>query len=177
VPPGTKGDSTALERFYRADADVERSEAKLRTIRAYDFSVRGGADRFLEGPNQNTQYFAVVELGINLGALWVGSGNSRAARGRARYAKSSQDQTARTLDESLAQTRALMELEQKQIEGTQALVADLDKQIQALSQIPGDDSRKFKETIWFDAVKAKAELAYLQAHVASLRELLGTAGR
>jgi hypothetical protein len=177
VSPAAATDSTALERFYRADADVERNEAKLRTIRAWDLSMRAGADRFLEGANQNTQYFAVLELGINLGAIWVGSGNSRSAAGRARYARSSQDQTARALDESLGQTRALLDLEQQQIVGTQALVADLDKQIEALSQIPGDDSRKFRETIWFDDVKAKAELAYLQAHVASLRALLGTAAR
>ena len=37
----------------------------------------------------------------------------------------------------------------------------------------GEESKHFRQTIWFDAIKAKAELAYLQAHTQALQQLLG----
>lgn len=161
---------TLLAEFRSADADVERGEAKLRSIKAYDVNVRVGADRYLQGPDQDTQYFAVVELGVNLGALWVGKGNDRAAAGRKRYVRSGNDPLG--LDTPLEQLRALVELETKRIDQTAALVADLDRQLQALASMTSEDSKRFRQTVWFDWVKAKADLAYLQAHVQALREVI-----
>jgi hypothetical protein len=71
------------------------------------------------------------------------------------------------------QIRAVLDVDNKRLQQVTALVADLDQQLQALTQIGGDDSKRFRQTIWFDAIKAKAELAYLQAHVAALNQLLG----
>lgn len=62
-------------------------------------------------------------------------------------------------------------------EQTAALVADLVRQMQALAAIVGEDSKRFRDSVWFDWVKAEAELAYLQAHVVTLREVLGATAR
>src|SRR5262249_29524794 len=90
-PPDQRPLGSLLASFYTADAAVEASEAKLRTIRAYDVSVRAGADRYLQGPSQDTRYFAVVELGINLGAFGIGRSNQRAAAGRRKFVRSGHD--------------------------------------------------------------------------------------
>ena len=41
------------------------------------------------------------------------------------------------------------------------------------TKVGGEDSRRYRQTVWFDWAKAKADLAYLQVHVASLREVIG----
>ncbi len=166
----TQGVDGLLAAYREADGDFERSESKLRTIRAYDVNVRAGADRFLNGTNADTRYFAVVEFGINLGALWINSGNKRAAAGRARYAKTV-GPFASAVD--VAQLRPVLEVQTKRLAQVQALSTDLDRQLAALAGADSTDGKRFRETIWFEAVKARAELAYLQAHVATLNEMLG----
>jgi len=165
-----KGVDNLLADYREADSDLETSEARLRTVRAYDVNLRAGADRFLNGSNQGTRYFAVVEVGVNLGALWTGSGNKRSAAGRARYARTV-GPLAAAVDPALL--RPLLEVQQKRLAQVQALSGDLDRQLASLAQAESMDAKRFRETIWFEAIKAKAELAYLQAHVATLTEMLG----
>ncbi len=169
--PDLKGVDALLAQYRAADADLERSDAKLRTIQAYDIGVRAGADRFVNGTAPTTRYFAVVEVGFNLGALWLGGANKRAASGRARFAKST-DPFGNTT--SAEQLRTVLEVQLKRQPQVAALVADLDRQLQALSASDSIDAKRFRETIWFDSIKAKAELAYLNAHIAALKEAIGS---
>ena len=168
-PDPAKPVTQAVTDYADADAAVERAQGHLRSLAAYDVSVRGGADRFLEGPNARTNYFAVVQVGINLGALATGSANRRAAAGRARYAPTQVTPSDAGLNPE--QLRAMIDVATKRAEQLSALVTDLDRQMTALTQLPGEDSKRFRETLWFDTVKAKADLAYAQAHVAALREI------
>ena len=166
----TQGVDGLLAAYREADRDFERSESKLRTIRAYDLNVRAGADKFLNGSNADTRYFAVVELGINLGVLWMSSGNKRSAAGRARYARTVGPFAAAV---DLAALRPVLEVQAKRLTQVQALSSDLARQLAALAGADSVDGKRFRETIWFEAIKARAELAYLQAHVATLNEMLG----
>ena len=171
-PPDDRPLSGILNQFRAADADMESDDGKVRTAQTYDVSVRVGVDQFLEGPNQDTQTFAVLELGVDLGALWIGSADHRAALGRARYARSGHDPLG--ADATVDQLRATIDLEDKRAEQTEALVQELDHQMAALGKVGGDDSKRYRETIWFDWIKAKADLAYLRAHVSALREVVGS---
>lgn len=81
----------ALKAFQQADADVEEQEGKLRRIAAFDVSVRFGLDEFLDTTQNPTPYFAVVAASVNFGALFQGSANERAARGRHRLIRSGHD--------------------------------------------------------------------------------------
>lgn len=184
-PANGANDPRALEsivsEYTSADADMEKKAARLRSVRAYDLNVRAGVDQFLQGPNQATNYFAVVQLGINLGALFTSSGNARSSRGRGQFARSEMAEQTLTLapDAEAAQTtaaqlRAVLDVDTKRLQQVQALVTDLDQQLKALEQIPGEESKRFRQTMWFDAIKAKADLAYLQAHIQTLHELLGS---
>ena len=58
-----------------------------------------------------------------------------------------------------------------------SMIADLDRQLQILASLAGEDSQRVRQTIWFDWIKAKADLAFLQAHVDALREVLGPDAR
>lgn len=162
----------ALGAFQRADDDVERLEGKLRRAQAFDFSVRVGFDQFLDRQDANpSPYFAVVVVGINLGTLFQGPANSRAAAGRQRLVRSGRDPVA--ADASADRVRALIETQTQRAEEVAALEADLAKQIQTLDRLGGEDSKRYRQTVWFEWIKIKAEEAYLVAHLKALREVIG----
>ena len=159
----------ALSAYHRADAEMEDAEAALRRAQGLDISVRAGVDDFLTGPNA-LQYFAVVSVGVNLGLLWQGGGNDRAATGRRRLVVSGHDPLG--VDATLERVETEIAVETKRAEQVAALVSDLDRQLESLGKLAGEDTKRYRQTVWFDAVKAKAEAAYLTAHLASLHEVL-----
>jgi hypothetical protein len=169
LPAPGGGDPTgALSAFHRADSDIELRDAQLRRARGIDLSVRIGIDRYLDGAaSDSSPYFAVVSLGVNLGLLWQGSGNARAAAGRRRLVRSGRDPI------SLESTTPLIEATAQRAQDTAALEADLTRQIEALTRVGGDDSKRFRQIVWFDLVKARAEHAYHEAHLAALKQVVG----
>jgi hypothetical protein len=165
----------ALEHFQRADDDVERIEGKLRRAEAFDLSVRIGFDEFLDRPinNNPSPYFAVVSFGVNLGAFFQGAANERAADGRRRLVRSGRDPIA--LDATAARLRAVVETETTRADETAALEADLQRQLTALDRLGGEESKRYRQTVWFEWIKIRAEHAYLAAHLQALRQVLGAA--
>jgi hypothetical protein len=173
IPPQdpAKPITQAATDYAEADAALEHAQGHLRSLAAYDVSVRGGADRFLEGPDARTNYFAVIQVGVNFGAFATGSANRRAAAGRARYATT--QVTPSDVGPNPDQVRAMIGVAETRAKQLQALVTDLEQQMSTLAQLSGEDSKRFRETLWFDTVKAKADLAYAQAQVTALRDLAG----
>lgn len=168
--PGGGELTGALAAFQRADDDVERHEAKLRRARGIDLSVRVGVDQYVDGAAaaDSSPVFAVVSLGVNLGLLWQGSGNTRAAAGRRRLVRSGRDGV------SVAGTAALVEATTQRAADTAALEADLGRQLEALGRVGGEDSKRYRQTVWFDWVKVRAERAYHDAHLAALKQVAGS---
>ncbi|HEY1811391.1 MAG TPA: hypothetical protein VGG74_03485 [Kofleriaceae bacterium] len=164
---------SALSAYQQADADMEEADGKLRRAQIVDLSVRAGVDEFLDSTANPTPFFAVVQVGVSFGALWQGSANERAAAARKRLVAEGRDPLG--IDLTLQQIQATIEIETKRAADTDALVGELEHQLAALDKIGGDDSKRYRESIWFDYAKAKADQAYYAAHLASLREVLGGA--
>jgi hypothetical protein len=164
--PGGGNPTGALAAFHRADDDVERHEAKLRRARAVDLSLRVGVDQYLDGAaDDRSPVFAVVSLGVNLGLLFQGSGNSRAAAGRRKLVRAGRDAV------SVEATAALADATSRRVEETAALEADLARQVETLSRVGGDDGKRYRLIVWFDLVKVRAEHAYHEAHLAALKQV------
>ncbi len=169
MPPPPSGAMTgALASYHAADAELERHEGRLRRTKAFDLSVRAGYDKFLDGDDESP-YFAVVSFGVNLGALLQGSGNARSAAGRRRMAQGG----GGALELTLSRVREVLAIQRERADQTGVIVGDLDRQLAALRTMGGESGRRLRQTLWFEWVKANAEHAYLVAHVASLREILG----
>jgi len=168
--PSSKPLSGALAAYRNADADIESYEAKLRRAQAIDISVRVGLDDYDERQSTSAPYFAVLSVGINLGVLFQGGANDRAAAGRKRLVQSGR---GIGVEGTVDQLRATIDIETKRVDETGALVKELERQLDALARIGGDESKRYKQTVWFELVKAKAQLAYLKTHVESIREVLG----
>lgn len=166
--------SGAAARFQRADADVEHVEGKLRRASAFDVSFRFGLDAFLDRTDENpSPYFAVIAVGVNLGVLFQGGPNERAAAGRAKFIASGRDPSA--ADASTERLSLLIATQEKREEETGALEADLEKQIKTLDRLGGEDSKRYRQTVWFEWIKIRAEHAYFKAHLRALREVTGGA--
>ena len=166
--------SGAATRFQRADADLEHVEGKLRRASAFDVSFRFGLDAFLDRDDENpSPYFAVIAVGVNLGVLFQGSANERAAAGRARFVASGRDPQA--ADASAERLALLVATQEKREEETGALEADLEKQLKLLERLGGEDSKRYRQTVWFEWIKIRAEHAYFKAHLRALRDVMGTA--
>jgi hypothetical protein len=172
LPRPTSG-KLGLAAFQDADDDVEAHDAKLRRARAVDISVRVGLDEFLDdkGSNTSSPYFAVLSASVNLGVLFQGSGNSRAADGRRKYIRSGRDPLS--VGATADRLRLLMETAQRRAQETAALEADLAKQIEVLNKVGGDDSRRYRQVVWFDLIKIRSERAYHEAHAAALAQVIG----
>jgi len=158
-----------LQGYYAAEADVEREEGKLRRAQAWDVNLRVGYDRFLEDDTSDSPVFALASVSFNLGALFQGGPNETAAAGRARFARQTRAGERVT---ALRRLRATARAEGRRQRETAALVADLEKQLAELEKIASQNSRRYRETVWFEWVKVKAEDEYLRAHLASLAEIL-----
>jgi hypothetical protein len=162
----------AMTAYHRADADMENADARIRRAQLLDVSVRAGVDEFLDTTVSNpTPYFAVIQVGLSFGALWQGGANDRAAAARKRLVASGRDPLG--IDATLERVETTIAIETKRAEETAALVGDLERQLGALDKVGGEDSKRYRETVWFDFAKAKADQAYLVAHLASLHEVLG----
>jgi hypothetical protein len=168
-PPSEQPLAGALDAYRRADADMESAEAKLRRAQAIDLSVRFGIDQFTDRSTPSP-YFAVVQVGLNLGILFQGSQNARAAAGRKKLVQSGR---GLGVEGTVDRLRATLEIETKRAKETSALVTELERQLEALGRIGGEDSRRYKQTVWFEWVKAKAQHAYLETHVQTIEEVLG----
>ncbi len=167
--PSGKSMARALDAYYDADADVEQQDAALRRARAIDVSVRFGFDKFAGGDDESP-YFAVVTVGVNLGVFFQGKANKRAARGQARLIR---EEAGAELASTETRLRALLEIEEKREQETAILADDLEQQLDALEELGGNEAKRYRQTVWFDWVKASAEHAYFAAHAASLRDILG----
>jgi hypothetical protein len=159
----------ALANYRTADAEVEDNEAKLRRAAGIDVSVRFGIDQYAERDNPQP-YFAVLSVGINTGILFQGGANKRSAAGRHKLVESGQGPG---VEATVDQLRTTLDIESKRAKETEALVQELERQLDALGKIGGDESKRYKQTVWFEWVKAKAQHEYLATHVHTIREVLG----
>jgi len=173
--PRPTGGSLGLKAFQTADDDVERHDAKLRRAKAINVDVRVGVDEFLDGSvNSDTSspYFAVLSVNINMGLLFQGGANTRAAEGRRRFLRSGRDPLS--VDATADRLRSLVEAATRRAQETATLEADLARQIEVLNRVGGDDSRRYRQIVWFDLVKIRAERAFHDAHATALKQVLGS---
>ena len=172
-PPTDRPLGAAMVAYHAADAKMEEDEARIRKAAAFDVIVRAGVDEYLDSAVTNpTQFFGLVELDVNVGILFQGAANNRAAAGRKRLVETGHDPLG--VDATIDRVRTEIEVETRRQQDNAALVAELQRQLDALAKIPGEDSRKYRQTVWFDFIKAKADQAYLTAHLAALHEVAGS---
>jgi len=164
-----------LRRHREADAEVGKHEARLRLTEAFDIQVRGGYDRFF-GLRDDLPLFGVVSLTINPAAIYMPFAESDAARAKAHVVRLENDAVEQKVELLAARLRALYASECRRLGEVRVLLADVEGRIHAIESIESDKLRRFRESMWFDWVKLKAEQEFLRVHVSELSTTLGGGG-
>ncbi len=161
-----------LRRHRAADEEVQKYEGRLRLTEAFDISVRGGYDRFF-GLRDELPLFGVISLTINPAAIYMPFAEAEAARAKTRVVRLENDAVEQKAELLQARLRALYAGERRRLGEVRILLADVEGRIHALEAIESDKLRRFRESMWFDWVKLKAEQEFLKVHVAELSATLG----
>ena len=175
LPAPSKGEALggALATYYRADTEMEQQSGRLRRLQGIDVTGRIGYDQYLDRTD-NSPVFAVLQVTVNLGQIWMGDANARALAGR-KTALREQHQV-QLVDTTITHIKREIEQESTRADETAALEQDLANQIASLDKVGGDDNKRYRQTVWFDWIKVKAEKMYFAQHVASLKEVVGQVG-
>jgi hypothetical protein len=157
----------SLREYLRADASIESNNAALRRSAAWGVNVRGGYDQIL-GYETDMPAFAQVTVSMNLGTLFQGRANRRAAAGRRDWV-GGQDQP---LTLALRQIRSAREAGRQRLQEAVALADYLDAHRAEVSAIAGANARKYVTLLWFESVRLRAEEAFLRVHLPELDRFL-----
>jgi hypothetical protein len=149
----------ALAEQRAAVEDLEHHEGRLRTLSAFDVSVRAGIDRSLDHPT-DTPYLATLSITVNTGLVFQHGANSQAASARRRLARADEAELSAQATTDTQRAAQLAEL-----------IAQLEDDSTALARLSGDDARRLRRSLWFDLVQRKADRAFLVARVSATREL------
>jgi hypothetical protein len=76
----------------------------------------------------------------------------------------------------LSKLQGVLEVQSKRARETSVLLADLETRYQALEKTPGDSVRAYRDYLWFDLIRLRAEAVYLRAQTEELRLLVANGG-
>ncbi|MCU1278287.1 MAG: hypothetical protein JWM53_1833 [bacterium] len=177
LPPRTTlpAPSELLRRHRAADEEVQKYEARLRLTEAFDISVRGGYDRFF-GLRDETPLFGVIALTINPAVVYMPFAEAEAAKAKTRVVRLENDAVEQKAELLASRLKALLAGERRRLGELRALIADVEGRIHSIESIESDKLRRFRESMWFDWVKLKAEQEFLRVHVAELTTTVGGDG-
>jgi hypothetical protein len=163
----------ALAAYYKYDDLMEKEEGKLRRLQGLNVSIGAGPDIYF-GTADAVPFTALFQVTLNTGIFAQGGANERAAEGRRHMVR--EQHQVQLVDTTIAHIQNEVKSEQQRAEETAALESDLKNQMEQIEKIGGDDNLRYRDTVWFDYVKVRAEHAYFVAHVESLTEVLGEIG-
>ncbi|MCU1277160.1 MAG: hypothetical protein JWM53_706, partial [bacterium] len=135
----------------------------------------GGYDRFF-GLRDELPLFGVISLTFNPAAIYMPFAESDAARAKTRVVRLENDAVEQKAELLASRLKALLAGERRRLGEVRVLLADVEGRIHAIEAIESDKLRRFRESMWFDWVKLKAEQEFLRVHVAELTTTIGGDG-
>jgi hypothetical protein len=163
---------TDLMLSFQAAADrLAESESRVRQSRWFDLGVRAGYDR-LFGVRDGIPLSATLTLTISPGAMAQPEAEDQARRGRLGWATKGLEGVHDRVAILLLRLRAVLEAQGRRGQDTRVLLADLEARYKAVSAVEGDAVRVYRDYLWFDLIRLRAEDAYLRAQMDELRSLL-----
>lgn len=164
---------TELMRSYRATVEqVAQSESRVRMSRRFDLALRAGYDQ-LFGVRYGIPLAATLTFTINPGALLAQPpAEEQAQRGRIGWASFGLEGIHDRVAILVSRLRAVLEAQSRRTQETSVLLADLEARYKAVEGMQGDAVRPYRDYLWFDLIRLRAEDAYLRAQMDELGSLL-----
>lgn len=173
VPLPTEPIARILKERDAHEEAVERIEAHLRQAAAWDVGFKIGYDEVF-GANNSLPLFAVGTLAVNLGGLAQFSADARARAARRRWVRDQVEGVDQRVSQTLKRLRVVLANERRRLLEVDVLVADIAQRLATIEPLAEkiDRLKRNRDALWFDVVKARAEQAYLKAHVEELARVL-----
>lgn len=163
-----------MQSYREAVGQTSQSDSRVRLSRRYDLAVRAGYDR-LSGVREGLPISATLTFTYNLGALAQPRAEALARQGRTGWAASGVEGIHDRVSVLLSKLEGVLQVQRQRASETGVLLADLEARLQALDQAPGDSVRAYRDYLWFDLVRLRAEAAYLRAQTEELQALVAPA--
>jgi hypothetical protein len=160
-----------MQSYEKAVGHTAESESQVRLSRRYDLSLRAGYDR-LFGVRDGVPLLATLTFTYNLGSLAQPRAEALAQQGRKGWATTGVEGIHDRVAVLLAKLQGTLQVQAQRGRETSALLADLETRYKAVEHAPGDSVGAYRDYLWFDLIRLRAEDAYLRAQTAELRVLL-----
>jgi hypothetical protein len=167
---------TLLLRDLAATAEVERYEGRLRWVRGFDVSVRGGYDQVF-GVRNDLPLFAVVSLTFNPAMFYQPAANAEAYVARQRWVGAETEGVAQKARLLAARLRALLAAERRRLAEATVRLADVEARLRSVEAVGGERLLRVRDAMWFDWVRIKAEHEFLRVHISELADVVGDGAR
>jgi len=165
-----------LMRSYRKTVgNTAESESRVRLSRRYGLSLRAGYDR-LFGVRDGIHLLATLTFTYSLGSLAQPRAEALAQQGRTGWATLGVEGIHDRVAVLLAKLQGVLQEQSQRGRETSVLLADLETRYKAVEKAPGDSVRAYRDYLWFDLIRLRAEDAYLRAQTEELRTLLPPGG-
>jgi hypothetical protein len=80
------------------------------------------------------------------------------------------------VDELLAEARATQATEKARLAEVEVLKRDLEQQLSVVQAVESSQVRRYRDFVWFELARVRAEHAYLDAHVKELGAFVEAGG-
>jgi hypothetical protein len=163
-------------RSYQIAADaLAQSESRVRLSRRYDVLLRAGYDR-LFGVRDGIPLSATLTFTFSPGSLAQPKAEEQARRGRNGWTTQGVEGIHDRVAILLSRLRAVLEVQSQRRIETRVLLADLEARYKTVENVQGDLVRAYRDYLWFDLIRLRAEDSYLRAQTDELRSLLPQEG-
>jgi hypothetical protein len=170
TPPRMSAEELLAKRDA-AEQELARREVTDWQAKAWDVVARVGYDR-IYGVRDTNPIFGSVAVEFNFGFFFEGGASRQAAAGRRAWADAQMEGLDQRVRLTLIRARAQLAGDTKRYEQTHTLLADLEGQMTQVKALSGEKVRRYRDYLWFDLTKARADDAFFGANVRELRSWL-----
>src|SRR5581483_8124630 len=171
VEPPDMSASELLARRDAAEKNLARHEVAEQRATAWDLLLRGGYDRIV-GVRDQLPLFASASLVFNFGWFFQGGPGHLAETGRRAWADAQMEGLDQRVHVALARAQAQLGADTKRYEETTVLLADLEQQMKSVTPLAGLKVKRYRDYLWFELTRVRADNAFLKANMAELRRWL-----
>jgi len=171
VDPPSMSAAELLAKRDAAEKNLAYHEVQEQRAGAWDILVRGGYDR-IYGVRDTLPLFVSVGLVFNFGWFFQADAARLAEKGRRAWVDVQMEGLDQRVHIALARARAQLNADSKRYQETTVLLADLEEQMKSVLPLGGPKVKRYRDYLWFDLTRVRAENAFLKANVTELQSWL-----
>jgi hypothetical protein len=157
----------------QTESRVVELEGAVRQSRAWSLSLRGGYEKVLSQSDTRIPLFGVVMVTFNPAFLLQRADDERAARARTEWLSADLDGVEERARQAQRELTAGADADRRRLAELAVVTEDLGIRLRDAEAIKTERIQRYRDHLWLDLVQARAETAYLRAHLEDASSLAG----